>query len=73
MFVGRSVLALRRHAVQPALQCRGKELTSTEEQDEEELQHVRTIIEDEEEMIQGGELAGLNYLHPCSREAAYLH
>ena len=48
-------------------------MTSTEEQDEEELQHVRTIIEDEEEMIQGGELAGLNYLHPCSREAAYLH
>jgi hypothetical protein len=58
VLAGRSVLALRMHAVQPALQCRGKELTSTEEQDEEELQHVRTIIEDEEEIIDPGWRAG---------------
>ncbi len=44
---------------------------STEVQDQEAT--VRAHEQDKEEMTQDGEQTGLNYLYPCSRDAAYLH
>ena len=34
---------------------------------------MRAHEQDKEEMTQDGEHTGLNYLYPCSWDAAYLH